>query len=338
MNKTLVAIALCLAFLIVFVANISFGSISIPFKNVLQVFFSETPIKASWEYIIINYRLPKAIVAVLVGVCLGISGLLMQTLFKNPVAEPYILGISSGASLGVAILFLASSALPVSLLSLFTSTYGVALVSILGSSALLFLVLAVSQRVRSGATILIVGLMFGSFTSAFISILTYFSSAEDLKRFSFWAMGSLGNLDYTSILLFSIVTLVGAIWSLLLVRSLDALLLGDNYASSMGVRVKFVRNQIIIITALLAGVSTAFVGPIAFIGLAVPHISRLVFKTSSHKTLIFTSAVFGAILLLVCDSLSQIQGQNFLLPINAITSVFGAPIVIWLLLSSKTRY
>ncbi|MHC5202905.1 iron chelate uptake ABC transporter family permease subunit [Myroides sp. LJL119] len=338
MNRRLVIILLIAILVSVFIGNISFGSVSIPFKSILQLIFSDLPIKSSWEYIIINYRLPKAIVAVLVGICLGVSGLLMQTLFRNPVAEPYILGISSGASLGVAILFLASSTLPLSLLTLVTSSYGVAIVSVLGSSVLLFMILLVSQRAANTVTILIVGLMFGSFTSAFISILSYFSSAEDLKRFSFWSMGSLGNLDYPSIVFFSIITLIGFLWSFALVRNLDALLLGDNYASSMGVRVKFVRNQIILITALLAGVCTAFVGPIAFIGLAVPHLSRLIFRTSSHKTLIFTSALLGAILLLICDSLSQVKGQSFILPINAITSVFGAPIVIWLLLGSRSKY
>ncbi|MDM1354217.1 iron ABC transporter permease [Myroides marinus] len=335
MGKKVVLGVLVILLGIFFVLDISVGSIRIPIGTTLDVLLGDVEVKETWRYIILNYRLPKAIVAVLVGVALSISGLLMQTLFRNPMAESYVLGISSGASLGVAILILGSSLLPTAFVALFTSSYGIALISVLGSLGLLFLVLLVSNTVRNTVTVLIVGLMFGSFANAIVSILTYFSSAEQLKRFAFWSLGSLGNLSWDVILLFGVVVFIGVFGSLLLIRSLDAMLLGDNYASSMGVNVKKARNLIILVTSLLAGVSTAFVGPIAFIGLAVPHIARLLLKVSSHRYLIISTALLGGVIMLICDMLTQIKGEQFLLPINAVTSIFGAPIVIWLILRRK---
>ncbi|MGL5277022.1 FecCD family ABC transporter permease [Myroides sp.] len=335
MGKKVVLGVLVVLLGVFFILDISVGSIRIPIGTTLDVLLGDVEVKETWRYIILNYRLPKAIVAVLVGVALSISGLLMQTLFRNPMAESYVLGISSGASLGVAILILGSSLLPTAFVALFTSSYGIALISVLGSLGLLFLVLLVSNTVRNTVTVLIVGLMFGSFANAIVSILTYFSSAEQLKRFAFWSLGSLGNLSWDVILLFGVVVFIGVFGSLLLIRSLDAMLLGDNYASSMGVNVKKARNLIILVTSLLAGVSTAFVGPIAFIGLAVPHIARLLLKVSSHRYLIISTALLGGVIMLICDMLTQIKGEQFLLPINAVTSIFGAPIVIWLILRRK---
>ena len=337
MSKKIVISSLVILLGLLFIVNISVGSIHIPFAKIVEVLTGGIDVKETWRYIILNYRLPKAIVAVLVGVALSISGLLMQTLFRNPMAESYVLGISSGASLGVAILILGTAFLPTAFVSVFTSAYGIALVSVLGSLGLLFLVLLVSNSVQNTVTVLIVGLMFGSFANAIVSILTYFSSAEQLKRFAFWSLGSLGNVSWDVIILFAIVVFMGVLGSLLLIRSLDAMLLGDNYASSMGVNVKTARNLIILVTSLLAGVSTAFVGPIAFIGLAVPHIARLLLKVSSHRYLIISTALLGGILMLICDMLTQIKGEQFLLPINAVTSIFGAPIVIWLILRRKVQ-
>ncbi|MVX34847.1 FecCD family ABC transporter permease [Myroides sp. LoEW2-1] len=335
MMKKMIALLLCFSIFVVFILNISTGTIRIPFDSVVAILLGDEEMKSTWRYIVLNFRLPKALVAMLVGGALSVSGLLMQTLFRNPMAESYVLGVSSGAGLGVAILFLGSSILPASLVSLLSSTYGVAIISILGSFLLLLLVLSVSYKVKNTATILIVGIMFGSFANAAISILTFFSSAEEIKRFTFWALGSLGNLSYEVISFFAFVVLIGLLGALSLARGLDALLLGDNYASSMGINLKLTRNSIIVVTALLAGVSTAFVGPIAFVGLAVPHITRMLFRVNQHRSLIYYSAGIGAILMLLCDMLTQIGGDHFLLPINAITSLFGAPIVIWLLLKSR---
>lgn len=307
--------------------NLSWGSVSIPFKEVFHILTGQEATKASWEYIVLQYRLPKAIVAILVGISLALSGLLMQTLFRNPMAESYVLGISAGAGLGVAVVLMGGALLPAFITPYLTSTYTLLLTSVVGSVFLLVLVLAVSNRVKSVVTVLIVGLMFGSLANAIIAILTYFSEADQLKKYVVWMSGSLGNLTQEMILLFVGVVSIGLGLSLFLIRRLDALLLGDAYAASLGINVKQTRNLIIIATGLLAGGTTAFVGPIAFIGLAVPHMARLLWRTHTHRTLIGACVLLGSILLLLCDMLTQVN-PNALLPINAITAILGAPIVI----------
>lgn len=319
-----------------FVINISLGSVSIPVKDVFRSLTGGTTSKETWEYIIINYRLPKATAAILVGMGLSISGLLMQTLFRNPLAGPYVLGLSSGASLGVAIVILGATMLPPFLAKLLLSSYGIILASSLGSFTVLLAVLAVSHRLRDTMAILIVGLMFGSLTSAIVGTLTYFSTAEQLQKFTFWSLGNLGNLSWTSISLLSICVAIGLLLSLFSIKPLNSLLLGENYAKSLGLNYKKSRLIIIFATSILAGSITAFAGPIAFIGLAVPHIAKLVFQTSNHTILFWSTILFGAIIMLICDSISQLPGSDFTLPINAVTSIFGAPIVIWLLIRKKT--
>ncbi len=319
-----------------FIINISLGSVSIPVKDVFRSLTGENASKETWEYIIINYRLPKATAAILVGMGLSISGLLMQTLFRNPLAGPYVLGLSSGASLGVAIVILGATLLPPFLATLLLSSYGIILASSLGSFTVLLAVLAVSHRLRDTMAILIVGLMFGSLTSAIVGTLTYFSTAEQLQKFTFWSLGNLGNLSWTSISLLSICVAIGLLLSLFSIKPLNSLLLGENYAKSLGLNYKKSRLIIIFATSILAGSITAFAGPIAFIGLAVPHISKLVFQTSNHTILFWSTILFGAIIMLICDSISQLPGSDFTLPINAVTSIFGAPIVIWLLIRRKT--
>ena len=318
-----------------FIVNISLGSISIPLKDVFKSLTGAVASKESWQYIILNYRLPKAITAVLVGMGLATSGLLMQTLFRNPLAGPYVLGLSSGASLGVATIILGASILPASISAFLLSSYGIVLASSLGSFLVLLAVLAVSYRLKDTMAILIVGLMFGSLTSAVVNTLTYFSTAEELQKFTFWSLGSLGNLSWTAITILFIAVLIGLTLSLVSIKSLDALLLGENYAKSMGLNYKKSRLLIILATSVMAGSITAFAGPIAFIGLAVPHIAKLVFQTSNHKVLFWSTLLFGAIIMLICDSISQVPGKDFSLPINAVTSLFGAPIVIWLLVRKK---
>lgn len=318
--------------LLAFFLNISFGQVAIPLKEVFKSLLGSTASKDTWEYIIFNFRLPKAITAILVGIGLSISGLLMQTLFRNPLAGPYVLGLSSGSSLGVALVILASNILGFGILNLEVS---IILASCLGSFLVMLLVLIISQRLRDTATILIVGLMFSSFTSAIVSVLTYFSSAEQLQKFTFWSMGNLGNLSWQNIFILFVAVLLGLLLSLLSIKSLDALLLGENYAKSMGLNVKKSRYIIIIATSILAGSITAFAGPIAFVGLAVPHLAKLLFQTSNHKILFWSTILIGGILMLFCDMISQLPGLDFTLPINAITSIIGAPIVIWLLIRKK---
>lgn len=318
-----------------FLMDLSFGTIRIPFGKVLEILSGSDEVKNTWTYIVLNYRLPKAIAAVLTGMALSVSGLMMQTLFRNPMAEAYVLGISSGASLAIAISILGGAMLPSVVLEYTTSSYGLVVVSIIGSLLLLLLVLAVSNKVKNSMTILIVGLMFGSFANAIVSILSYLSNAEQLKRYSLWMLGSLGNLSWEMLTVYSVAVVVGLFSCLFLFRTLDAFLLGDTYASSLGINVKKSRNYIVLVTSLLAGASTAFVGPIAFIGLAIPHIARLLLQTSRHRELFIASVFLGGIVLLICDILSQLKGEAFLLPINALTALFGAPIVIYLLLRKR---
>ena len=315
--------------------NISLGSVSIPIKDVFNSLIDGNSSKETWDYIIINYRLPKAITAIVVGISLSVSGLLMQTLFQNPLAGPDVLGLSSGASLGVATIVMGATFLPMGLSAVLLSSYGIILASSLGSFLVLLAVLAVSQRLRDTMAILIVGLMFASLTSAIVGTLTYFSTAEQLQKFTFWSMGNLGNLSWSSIRILSICVAIGLLLSLISIKPLNALLLGENYARSLGMNYKRTQLIIIIATSILAGSITAYSGPIAFIGLAVPHIAKLVFQTSNHTILFWATLLLGAIIMLICDSISQLPGSDLTLPINAGTSIFGAPIVIWLLVQKR---
>ena len=324
-----------IALIVLFLANISLGSVKIPLHDVLLSLTGDEASKTSWHYIIINYRLPKAITALLAGIGLSIGGLLMQTLFRNPLAGPDVLGLNSGASLGVAFIILASGILPVALAGIFQSPYGVVLAAIAGSFMVLLAVLAVAQRLRDTMAILIIGLMFSSFTGAIVGVLTYFSTAEQLQKYTFWAMGSLGNLPWENIVLLAVVVAVGLLLSAITLKPLDALLLGERYAKSMGINFKRTRFIIILATSLLTGSITAFAGPILFVGLVVPHMAKLFFKTSSHKVLFWATLLTGAVLMLLCDIFTQMPESSFVLPINAITSIIGAPVVIGLLLSKR---
>lgn len=334
-KQTFLFLLLLLATVTLFLTNVSLGSVSIPFEEVVRSLFSKPMSKESWEIILWNFRIPKAITAVLVGIGLSMSGLLMQTLFRNPLAGPYVLGLSSGASLGVAFIILGAGFLPLSISTFFLSNYGLVLASSLGSFLVLLAVLLVSQQLKDTMAILIVGLMFGSFTSAIVSVLSYFTSAEKLQKFTFWSMGSISNLSWNEISLLTLFVLIGISISFLVIKPLNALLLGEKYAQSIGIDYKKTRLIIIIATSILAGSITAFAGPIAFVGLAVPHMAKLVFQTSNHFVLFWSTLLLGAIVMLSCDIIAQVPGNDMTLPINAITSVMGAPVVIWLLVRKK---
>lgn len=331
-------ILLILILIVVALINISLGSVYIPLKDIIASLFNGEVEKESWKSIIIHYRLPKAFTAIIVGSGLSISGLLMQTLFRNPLAGPFVLGISSGASLGVAILILGASFLGANITSYAFTNWGLAIAASLGSFLVLSAVMLAALKVRNTMSILIIGLMFGSLTSAIISILAYFSSASELQQYMFWSFGSLGNLSWKEITALFSVFIVGIILVTFIIKPLNSLLLGENYAKSMGVNVKQTRNITLIATSLLTGVITAFSGPIAFIGLAVPHLTKLLFNTSNHKTLLPAVAISGAIIMLICDSIAQLPNSEYTLPINAITSLFGAPIIIWLLVRKRKIY
>ena len=336
-RNTILFSSLLLLLLLTFLLNISLGQVAIPLKEVFKSLFGGHASKETWEYIIVNFRLPKAITAILVGIGLSISGLLMQTLFRNPLAGPYVLGLSSGSSLGVAFVILGAGFLPSFFAQFLLSSYGIILASCLGSLLVLVMILIVSQSLRDTMSILIVGLMFSSFTGAIVSVFTYFSSAEQLQKYTFWSMGSIGNLSWQNIFILAVCVFIGLLLSLLSLKSLDALLLGENYAKSMGLNITKSRYIIIFATSVLAGSITAFAGPIAFIGLAVPHLAKLLFKTSNHKVLFGATLLVGSIIMLFCDTVSQMPGFDFTLPINAITSIIGAPIVIWLIINKQNK-
>lgn len=315
--------------------NISLGSVGIPLDEILKIITGGEPLKSSWRYIILDYRLPKAFTAILAGGGLAVSGLLMQTLFRNPLAGPFVLGLSSGASLGVAILILGAGAFGGFFGSLLLSQWSLVIASALGSFLVLLAVLAVTLRVKDTMAILIIGLMFGSVTAAVVAVLSYFSNAEQLQQYIFWSFGSLGNQSWNGILILSLCCVAGWVVSIFSSKSLNSLLLGENYAKSMGLRIKRTTFLIIIATSLLAGSITAFAGPIAFVGLAVPHITRQFIKTSNHFILIPSVLLCGAILMLLCDTVAQLPYSEYTLPINAITSLLGAPVVIWLLVRKR---
>ncbi|TXD84696.1 iron ABC transporter permease [Subsaximicrobium wynnwilliamsii] len=320
--------------LLCFLMNISLGSVSIPLEEVFKSIFGNSE-NESWQYIIQDYRLPKAFTAILVGSGLGVSGLLMQTLFRNPLAGPYVLGISSGASLGVAMVILGSGLFGGIFGTLLMSKWSLVIAASLGSFIVLLAVMLVSSKVRDTMAILIIGLMFGSITTAIVSVLSYFSSAEELQRYIFWGFGSLGNLSWHELLIFFGIYVVGMFISIGSIKALNTFLLGENYAKSLGLNIKKSRMLIIIATSLLAGTITAFAGPIAFIGLAIPHLTRQIFKSANHKILLPAVLLFGAIVMLVCDSIAQLPTSDYTLPINAITSLIGAPVVVWLLVRQR---
>ena len=327
-------ILLIVVLLFCFLVNISLGSVSIPLNSIFGSLFG-TINNSTWQVIVTDFRLPKAITAILVGSGLGISGLLMQTLFRNPLAGPFVLGISSGASLGVALVILGSGLFGGFFATALISKWSIVIAASLGSFLVLLAVLAVSSKVRDTMAILIIGLMFGSITAAVVSVLSYFSSAEQLQQYIFWGFGSLSNLSWEELLIFFGIYAFGIILSIASIKGLNSLLLGDNYAKSLGVNLKQSRLIIILATSLIAGTVTAFAGPIAFIGLAIPHLTRQIFKTSNHKVLLPAVFLFGAIVMLICDSIAQVPASDYTLPINAITALVGAPVVIWLLVRQR---
>ncbi len=324
--------------LITFLVSISLGTVPIPLKDVIISLFGGEPIKSAWKFIVLEYRLPKAITAMLSGGGLAVSGLLMQTLFRNPLAGPFVLGLSSGASLGVALLILGAGIFGASFGGFLLGSWSLVIASAFGSFLVLLAVLSVTFKVKDTMTILIIGLMFGSVTAAVVSVLSYFSNAEQLQQFVFWSFGTLGNVSWDGILILVFCIAVGLLISMFTIKALNALLLGENYAKSMGINLKLATFWIIIATSLLAGSITAFTGPIAFVGLAVPHLTRQYINSSNHMVLLPAVFMSGAVLMLICDTVAQLPFSELTLPINAITSLIGAPVVIWLLVRKRKLF
>lgn len=285
------------------------------------------PIKAK---IIIDVRLMKAVVAILAGAALAVSGLQMQTLFRNPLAGPYVLGVSSGASLGVAIFILGAPLLGVTS-SPMLSSLGVAGAAWIGSAAVLALVAAVSRRIKDIMVILILGMMIGSAVSAIVQILQYMSNEEALKSFVVWTMGSLGDVTTTQLWLVAPAVIAGLTIAVAVIKPMNLMLLGEAYARTMGLNIRRTRSLILLSTTLLAGTVTAFCGPVGFIGLAIPHLSRIIFQDADHRTLLPASMLTGAVALLLCDIVSKL----LTLPVNTVTALLGIPIVVWVVIRNK---
>lgn len=318
-----------------FIMNLNLGSVYISFREIIHSIFDTGNVADNRQYIVLQHRLPKAIAAVLVGSGLALGGLLMQTLFRNPLADPFVLGLSSGASLGVALLFMGSGLLSGILAGVFMSSWSIILAASIGSFLVMLAVIAASFRMKNTMGLLIIGIMFASLAGAVVSVLAYFSTSEQLQNYVFWSFGSLGNLSWTELGILSITWLTGLGLSLFCLKGLNALLLGEKYARSVGANIKQNRLLIIAVTSLLTGSITAFAGPIAFVGLAVPHVVRSILPRNDHFILMPAVLLTGAIIMLICDSIAQLPGTVHTLPLNAVTSIFGAPVVIWLLLRKK---
>ena len=312
-----------------FLADLAWGSIHISIREILSVFVGKGANGINNE-ILLNFRLPKAITAILAGASLSVAGLMMQTLFRNSLADPYILGVSSGASLGVALVMMAATILPVAFVS---SGWALIVAAIIGASVVLVLVVGVSFKVHNAVSLLIVGLMFGTISGSLVSVLQNFSNPDAIKLFIMWTFGSLSAVTWNYMQVLLPVVLIGLGMAFFLQKRLDGLLLGENYARGLGISIVRTRFMIVVATGLLAGGITAFTGPIAFVGVAIPHIARGLFHTASHKILLPATILCGASLLLVCDIITQIP--TYTLPINTVSALFGAPIIIWIIIKKR---
>ncbi len=316
---------------VLFLLNISIGSVSIPVKEVIKALFTHTGTNAD---ILWQFRLPKAITCVLAGSALATGGLLMQTLFRNPMAGPDVLGLTSGSSLLVAILLMAGrygSFVGI----LIQNPWSIAIAASFGGAMVFVIIIAIAKYVRDNTSLLIVGLMISAATSSIVSVLQFTSQADDLQTFMIWMLGSVGNTNWSELAVLTIIISIGIGISISLIKSLNGILLGESYALNLAINIKRARIMIVITTGMMVGVVTAFCGPIAFVGLAVPHLIRLVLPTSNHKTLLPAVMLGGAILLLMCDVIAQLPGRAQVLPLNAITSLIGAPVVIWMVIKAK---
>lgn len=318
-----------------FFMNLSLGSVSIPLNDIFKVLFGSTPSQPIWKEIILDFRLTKALTCILAGSALSIGGLQMQTFFRNPLAGPDVFGLSAGASLAVSVIFMASN---IGLTFFYgSSPWLVAVCASIGSGAVSFLVLLISKKLKDNVSLLIIGLMIGTAASSIVSVLQFVSSAEEQQLFLIWTFGNLGGLNWNEITVLTILLIIGSAISYSSVKSMNAWLLGDHYAESLGINLGRSRLLIITSTSLLTGAVTAFCGPIVFVGLAVPHLVKIIIRSNDHKILLPSVMALGAALMLFCDILAQLPGSSSsrVLPINAITSLIGAPVVIWVILRGR---
>ena len=323
----------CLGLLIVvlFALNLVMGSVSIPVADVFSILAGDKTLKPSWQFIVLESRLPQAITAMLCGGALAVSGLMLQTAFRNPLAGPSIFGINSGAGLGVAlVMLLLGGGLSVGSLQI-GGFAAILIAAFIGAMAVMALIFFFSPLVRNNVMLLIVGIMIGYISNSAISLLNFFATDEGVKSYMVWGMGSFGGVSMANMPIFAGVTLIGLFGALLLIKPLNALLLGDRYAENLGVNILRVRNWLLIVTGLLTAVTTAFCGPVAFIGLAVPHIARLLLTTDNHRVLLPATILCGAVVALICNLICFLPGESGVIPLNAVTPLIGAPVIIYVI-------
>ncbi len=321
---------------LLFMANLGFGSVVLPWSKVLKALLHLSAPNASAYVIVNDYRLPQAVTALSVGILLSMSGLVLQTLFRNPLAGPSVLGISSGASLGVAVVLLSGSVFGSDILSLpFIGNFTVVLAAFAGALLVLAIILFVSARVANGVTVLIIGIMLGYTVSAVVSVLQFFSGSEDLHAYVLWGLGSFSKATLQQALFLLFTALGGMVVLSVYIKPLNALLLGEHYARSVGFHPLRIQRVLIFVTGILIAAGTAFTGPIAFLGLAVPHLARGIFKTSQQGVLLPATLLTGAVLALFCNLAAKLPGYDISLPINAVTSLVGAPVIIWVIMKSR---
>ena len=333
MNRgVLYCIGLCLVIVVLFASNLLLGSVSIPAEDVMRILLGDTNEKASWRFIILESRLPQAITAMFCGASLAVSGLMLQTVFRNPLAGPSVFGINSGAGLGVALVMLfLGGGLSVGSLQ-FSGFAAVLIAAFFGALAVMAVIFFFSTLVRSHVMLLIIGIMIGYISNSAISLLNFFATDEGVKSYMVWGLGSFGGVSMANMPVFVGVSLFGLSGALLLIKPLNALLLGDRYAENLGVNIVAVRNWLLVVTGLLTAVTTAFCGPVAFIGLAVPHMARLLLTTDNHRQLLPATMLCGAVVALVCNLLCFLPGDGGVIPLNAVTPLIGAPVIIYVIL------
>ena len=332
MNKgTAYCLGLGLVVAILFALNLLLGSVSIPAGDVVSILLGDDTAKASWQFIILESRLPQAITATLCGAALAVSGLMLQTAFRNPLAGPSVFGVNSGAGLGVALVMLfLGGGLSVGSVSI-TGFAAILLAAFVGAMTVMTIIFFFSTLVRNSVMLLIIGIMIGYISNSAISLLNFFATDEGVKSYMVWGMGSFGGVSMANMPVFAIVTLAGLIGALLLIKPLNALMLGDRYAENLGVNILRVRNWLLIVTGLLTAITTAFCGPVAFIGLAVPHIARLLLTTDNHRQLLPATLLCGSVVALVCNLICYLPGESGVIPLNAVTPLIGAPVIIYVI-------
>lgn len=316
-------------------ANLAFGSVDIPLKAVGNILFGGEVEKESWQFIVWESRVPQCITALLCGAALSASGLMLQTVFSNPLADSSILGISSGASLGVALVLLAGGGSIVAGEFALSGFLSVVAGAFAGAVLVMAVIMFLSVVIKNNVMLLIAGIMIGYVVSSVISLLNFFSTAEGVHSFVIWEMGNFGGVSMAQLPGFSIVTLLGLLVAILLIKPLNALLLGTRYAENLGINIRRIRNWLLLATGLLTAVTTAFCGPVAFIGLAVPHMARLMLGTSNHNSLMPVTLLTGSAVALLCNLICILPGEAGIIPLNAVTPLLGAPVIIYVIVNQR---